>query len=157
MLITAFSLEVRPEIQWKPCKQVGFWSLFEHPLVFKQTNFRSWILKGSFIYYVCKNFQNTNPLSFFRRYNLFYKTLNLGNIPLSLDWKVISESYFKVKTNLNCYFHTSLRCLKRFYEDLKGLHKTFWGTITKFENKNLVNFLSSSGIGTGGLKVTNFR
>ena len=29
------------------------------------------------------------------------------------------------KYNLNFYFHTSLRCLKRFYESLKGLHKTF--------------------------------
>ena len=23
------------------------------------------------------------------------------------------------------YFHTSLLCLKKFYEELKGLHKTF--------------------------------
>ena len=29
------------------------------------------------------------------------------------------------KTKLNCYFHTSLWCLKRFYECLKGPHKTF--------------------------------
>ena len=32
------------------------------------------------------------------------------------------------KIKLNFYFHTSLRCLKRFYEglkDLEGLHKTF--------------------------------
>ena len=29
------------------------------------------------------------------------------------------------KINLNFYFHTSLWCLKRFYEGLKGLHKTF--------------------------------
>ena len=29
------------------------------------------------------------------------------------------------KIKLNFYFHTSLRCLKRFYEGLKGLHKTF--------------------------------
>ena len=29
------------------------------------------------------------------------------------------------KIKLNFYFHTSLWCLKRFYEDLKGLHKTF--------------------------------
>ena len=29
------------------------------------------------------------------------------------------------KINLNFYFQTSLWCLKRFYEGLKGLHKTF--------------------------------
>ena len=29
------------------------------------------------------------------------------------------------KINLNFYFHTSLWCLKRFCEGLKGLHKTF--------------------------------
>ena len=29
------------------------------------------------------------------------------------------------KINLNFYFHTSLRCFKRLYEGLKGLHKTF--------------------------------
>ena len=31
----------------------------------------------------------------------------------------------KEKINLNFYFHTSLWCLKRFCEGLKGLHKTF--------------------------------
>ena len=37
------------------------------------------------------------------------------------------------KINLNFYFHTSLWCLKRFYEGLKGLK----GTTKKRENKNL--------------------
>ena len=32
-------------------------------------------------------------------------------------------------------------CLKRFYEGLKNLHKTFWGTTKKRENKNLRRFL----------------
>ena len=41
------------------------------------------------------------------------------------------------KINLNFSFHTFLWCLKRFYEGLKGLHKTFWGTTKKCENKNL--------------------
>ena len=40
------------------------------------------------------------------------------------------------KINLNFYVSTSLWYLKRFYEDLKGLHKTFWGTTKKCENKN---------------------
>ena len=44
------------------------------------------------------------------------------------------------KINLNFYFHTSLWCLKRFYEGLKDLHKTFWGTTKKCENKNLIPF-----------------
>ena len=30
---------------------------------------------------------------------------------------------------------------KRFYEDLKGLHKTFGDATKKFENKNLTGFL----------------
>ena len=44
------------------------------------------------------------------------------------------------KIELNFYFHTSLWYLKRFYEGLKGLHKTFWGTTKKCENKNLTYF-----------------
>ena len=47
----------------------------------------------------------------------------------------------KEKNNLNFYFHTSLWCFKRFYEGLKGLHKTFWRTTKKCENKNLTWFL----------------
>ena len=38
------------------------------------------------------------------------------------------------KIKLNFYFHTFLWCLK-------GLHKTFWGTTKKCENKNLTQFL----------------
>ena len=41
------------------------------------------------------------------------------------------------KIKLNFYFHTSLWCLKRFYEGLYDLHKTFRGTTKKCENKNL--------------------
>ena len=37
----------------------------------------------------------------------------------------ISESCIKIEINLNCYFYTSFWCLKKFYEGLKGLHKTF--------------------------------
>ena len=42
------------------------------------------------------------------------------------------------KIQLKFFFHTSLRSLKRFYE---GLHKTFWDTTKKCENKNLTEFL----------------
>ena len=45
------------------------------------------------------------------------------------------------KIMLNFYFHTSLWCFERSYEGLKGLHKTFWGTTKKCENKNLIWFL----------------
>ena len=43
----------------------------------------------------------------------------------------------KEKINLNFYFHTSLWCLKMFYEGFLGLHKPFWGTTKKCKNKNL--------------------
>ena len=58
---------------------------------------------------------------------------------LTLKDPFISES-FEIKIELNFYFHTSLWCHKRFYEGLKGLHKTFWGTTKKCENKNLTYF-----------------
>ena len=45
---------------------------------------------------------------------------------------------WREKIDLNFYFHTSLWCLRRFYEGLKGLDKTFWGTKKKCENKNLI-------------------
>ena len=41
------------------------------------------------------------------------------------------------KIKLNFYFYTYLWCLKRFYQGLSGLHKTFWGITKKSENKNL--------------------
>ena len=43
--------------------------------------------------------------------------------------------------DLNFSFHTSLWCFKRFYEGLWGLHKTFWRTTKKCENKNVSKFL----------------
>ena len=58
----------------------------------------------------------------------------------------ISESYIKIKINLNFDFHTFLWCLKRFYE-------TFWDTTKKCGNKNL-SFFSSPGIGTWTVKNT---
>ena len=50
---------------------------------------------------------------------------------LTLKDTFISESCIEIKIELNFYFHTSLWCLKRFYEGLKGL-----------------NFFTLSGIGT---------
>ena len=62
---------------------------------------------------------------------------NKDSIILTIKDPLISESCIKIKIKLNFYFHTSLWCFKRFYESLKGLHKTFWGTTKKCENKNL--------------------
>ena len=40
---------------------------------------------------------------------------------LTLNVSCISESCIDIKIKLNFYFHTSLWCLKRFYEGFKGL------------------------------------
>ena len=47
-----------------------------------------------------------------------------------------SESCIKIKINLHFDLHTSLWCLKRFYEGLKDLRKTFLGTTKNCEIKN---------------------
>ena len=58
---------------------------------------------------------------------------------LTLPASCYSESYTKVKMNLNFYFWVSLLGLKRF-------QKTFWDTAKKFEDKNIFGFTSLSGI-----------
>ena len=63
-----------------------------------------------------------------------YKTFWLT---LTLPAPYISESCTEMKINVNFCFHTSLWCLKRFYEGLKGLLKTFSGSTKKCKNKNL--------------------
>ena len=45
--------------------------------------------------------------------------------------------YLVVQIICNSFFHTSLWCIKKIYEDIQGLHKTFWGTTNKCKNKNL--------------------
>ena len=52
-------------------------------------------------------------------------TMRLVMMVLTLKDPFISESCIEIKIELSFYFHTSLWCLKRFYEGLKGLHKTF--------------------------------
>ena len=83
---------------------------------------------------------------------------------LALHTPSIFENCIKTKINLNFYLHTHLWCLKRFYDGFKGLHKTFWGTTKKCENKNLtfkfkfhlnLIFHASSGIGRGRLSKKN--
>ena len=45
--------------------------------------------------------------------------------------------YLVVQIICNSFFHTSLWCIKKIYEGIQGLHKTFWGTTNKCKNKNL--------------------
>ena len=59
---------------------------------------------------------------------------------LTLNVPIPDKVKFKIK--LNFYFDTSLWCLKRLHEGLEGLHKPFWGTTKKCQNKNLTQFLS---------------
>ena len=51
--------------------------------------------------------------------------LQILQLILTLPAPCISKGGIKIKVNVNFYFHTTLWCLKRFYEGLKGLHKTF--------------------------------
>ena len=55
---------------------------------------------------------------------------------LTLLVPCIFESCIEIEIKLIFYFHT-LWCLKRFYESLYGLHKTFWGSTKECENKHL--------------------
>ena len=43
-------------------------------------------------------------------------------LALTLKDTFITESCIEIKVELNFYFHTSLWCLKRFYQGLKCLH-----------------------------------
>ena len=84
----------------------------------------------------------------------------LGSVMLGISFKFpmswkfspfgpcVSKNYIKIKVNLSFYFHFSLRYLQ-------GLHKTFWGTTMKYENKNLFNFCSLSGIWTRSVNLSN--
>ena len=56
---------------------------------------------------------------------------------LTLLVPCISESCIEINIKLHFYFHTSLWCLKRFYEGLESLYKTFCGATKEYENKNL--------------------
>ena len=72
---------------------------------------------------------------------------------LTLPSLCISERCIKMKINLNLYFHTSLWCFTRLYEDLKGLHKPIEAP-RRSVKKKLSKFSSSSGIGTRRVKQT---
>ena len=69
----------------------------------------------------------------YTEYNVFCPLPNNSSYQhLTLDVPIPDK-----KKKLHFYFHTSLWCLRRFYEGLKDLHKTFWGTTKKCENKNV--------------------
>ena len=44
-----------------------------------------------------------------------------------------------MKINLKFYFHFYV-VLKKLYEGLYGIHKIFWGTTKKYENKSVSSF-----------------
>ena len=58
----------------------------------------------------------------------------------------------KEKINLNFSFHTSLWCL-RFYGGFKAFIKPFETPKRSVEIKISLNFFSSSGFGTGKVKI----
>ena len=67
----------------------------------------------------------TDGMDFFSIYSKQLLKINIRI--LTLPVLCISESCIEIKIKLNFYFHTSLWCLKKFYE----------GTTKKYENKNI--------------------
>ena len=57
----------------------------------------------------------------------------LYQIGLTLHAPCISESYIKIKINLNVYFHTSFWCFKRLYEGLKRFYEGFKSFVKPFK------------------------
>ena len=82
------------------------------------------------------------------------KRCSVKKVFLTLIDPCISESYIEIKIKFKFYFHTSLWCLKRFYEVLQGLHKTFRGTTMKCENKINLIFSLRPGLGREALKIS---
>ena len=102
---------------------------------------------------------NNQPNAFFPNICFNYFRVNFSRwrmYRLTLSAPYISESYIKIKINLNCYFQTSLWCLKRFYEGLKDLEdflKALLKALLKILLKALKIFFSSSGIGAQRFNV----
>ena len=122
---------------------IYFWSFQLRSLLFK-TYFKNCYFEtkiSNYLYIKCF-------LSWFYMFSLYNFILQR----LTLPAPCIFESCIEIKINLNFYFHTSLWCLKRFYEGLKGLHKTFRDTTTKCENKKFkLIFSLRPGSGREGL------
>ena len=84
------------------------------------------------------SFQNLNQFQYGPGLSKFNNSLvSNEEYILTLNVPYISESCIEIKIKLDFYLHTSLWCLKWFYEGFSGLHKTFCGTIKKCENKHL--------------------
>ena len=123
-----------------------FWNFVEANLLICQnecnkniSNFR-WELKN------LANCTKGDPVLCFEKMHVYVYKVSycekcwMFQIVLTLKDPFISERCIEIKIELNFYFHTSLWCLKRFYEGLWGLRKTFWGTTKNCENKNLTLF-----------------
>ena len=67
----------------------------------------------SYRYFWCTSF-------FFRYFSFWRKSKYVDISYLTLSVQRISERCIERKIKLNFYFHTSLWCLKRFYEGLKA-------------------------------------
>ena len=113
------------ELKW--CN--NFWKKFHH-------RFYSWYEVRCVIWYHLYNFKNVNNS---------WRSVNFSKVASWGVFHVFNPSRpdpgRREKINLNFYLHTSLQCLRRFYEGLKGRHKTFWSTTKKCENKNLLIFI----------------
>ena len=118
-------------------------SLQKSSLTFSFHNFH-WLSKNSNLFISVRHFWTYNNLILQRQYDSicrhgfdygFYSSKDL-TINLLIPFRPNPGRREKIK--LNFYFHTSFWCLKRFYEGLKGLCKTFWGTTKKYENKNWI-------------------
>ena len=83
------------------------------------------------------------------------KMLMQKNWSLTLPVLCISQSCIEMWINLNFCFHTSLWCLKRFYEE-RFYQKPFEALQGSVKIKIQVNFSYLSGIGTGGVKSLYF-
>ena len=82
----------------------------------------------------------------------YLKKIALLSCPLTLKGLFISESCIEIKIELKFYFHTSLWCLKRFYEGLKAFIKPFEAPQRSVKIKILLNFFTLSGIVTFRVK-----
>ena len=64
-------------------------------------------------------------------FSIRFKIQFIQSINEFLYFKVLTDPGRREKINLNFYFHTSLWCLRRFYEGLKGLQFLFYYNFLK--------------------------
>ena len=100
--------------------------------------------------YINKNFEYSIPTAKVKRtgWQVFFWNFSARLILcflLTLPTLCIPGSSIKIKIILIFYFHTSLWCLKSFYEGFQGIHKTFWGNTKNCEKKLTYFFPVFSG------------